>query len=89
MAPETAVTLRDVLDILLGRVKDLAEDQRALHAKQEELAENQQRLVESTNHKIDELRKQGLRIMAAVLIVGTPILINNWAVLVTQLNGIF
>lgn len=76
------ITLGDILVILNGRL-DKIEDRQGL------LALNQQQLVDSTNHKIDEIRKQGARVIVALVLVSAPVIYFNWSLLVQRIQQVF
>lgn len=71
------VTLRDILDLLTDRMDN--QDK-----KFDRLAKNQESLVDSTNHKVDALRRQGVFIVTAIFIVALPVMIDHWRVLLER-----
>lgn len=46
-----------------------------------------QTLEEATNHKVDALRTQVFRVLAVFAIVSVPVVINNWGVLLKQIQS--
>ena len=76
------VTLRDILMLLTDQIK-------AVREKQDELATNQEELVEATNHKIDTLKKQGITAFVASGIVLAPVIAFNWGLLVERAKDFF
>ncbi len=76
------VTLHDILLLITSRFDEVTDTQK-------ELANNQRQLVDSTNHKIDILRKQGLIAIAAILAIFAPIVIDNWKVLLDRTVDFF
>ena len=76
------VTLRDILMLLTDQIK-------AVREKQDELATNQEELVEATNHKIDTLKKQGITALVASGIILAPVIAFNWGLLVERAKDFF
>ena len=76
------VTLRDILMLLTDQIK-------AVREKQDELATNQEELVEATNHKIDTLKKQGITALVASGIILAPVIAFNWGLLVERTKDFF
>ena len=76
------VTLRDILMLLTDQIK-------AVREKQDELATNQEELVEATNHKIDTLKKQGITAFVASGIILAPVIAFNWGLLVERAKDFF